>query len=182
MRSPDVPGLDLPGPPAVRSRASAGFRGLVLGGAALGGLNRAVTNGQVESALSTALTLVLDHLGKPPAGRSAWSRWAEQLAAAAAEPNVLAKISGLGTGRPGAPAPVSWAPSVDHALAVFGARRLMVGSDWPISTIAGDYSSMWQQALACLAGLGETDREHILWRTAARVYHCSVSMTAKDGS
>ena len=128
------------------------------------------------------LTLVLDHLGKPPADRSAWLRWAEQLAAAAAEPNVVAKISGLGTGRPGSAAPASWAASVDHALAVLGAQRLMAGSDWPISTVAGDYRSMWQQTLACLAGLGETERELVVWGTAARVYHCPVPMTVKDGS
>ncbi len=43
------------------------------------------------------LTIVIDHLGKPPLQTDEMGRWAEGLAAAASQPNVAAKISGLNT-------------------------------------------------------------------------------------
>ena len=43
------------------------------------------------------LTIVIDHLGKPPLGSDEMARWAAALAAAAAHGNVAAKISGLNT-------------------------------------------------------------------------------------
>ena len=46
------------------------------------------------------LTVVIDHLGKPPRGGTAESMklWQQQLAAVAARPNTVAKVSGLNTG------------------------------------------------------------------------------------
>ena len=43
------------------------------------------------------LSIVVDHLGKPPLGTDEMARWDELLPAAAAWPNVHAKISGLNT-------------------------------------------------------------------------------------
>jgi L-fuconolactonase len=44
-----------------------------------------------------ALSLVVDHLGKPPIRARGWQPWADLLAAAAEAPNVTAKVSGLNT-------------------------------------------------------------------------------------
>ena len=43
------------------------------------------------------LTIVIDHLGKPPLRSDGMARWETELRAAAAHPNVAAKISGLNT-------------------------------------------------------------------------------------
>ena len=43
------------------------------------------------------LTIVIDHLAKPPLGSDAMGAWATELHAAASTPNVFAKISGLNT-------------------------------------------------------------------------------------
>ena len=43
------------------------------------------------------LTLIIDHLAKPPIKDKVMGEWADQLAAAAKYPNVYAKLSGLNT-------------------------------------------------------------------------------------
>lgn len=76
---------------------------------------------------------VLDHLGKPPIVGGDLVAWHADLAAVAAHPNVVAKLSGLTVEADWA----SWsaadlAPVVAHALAEFGVERLLWGSDWPL--------------------------------------------------
>jgi L-fuconolactonase len=92
-----------------------------------------------------ALSLVVDHLGKPPIRARGWQPWADLLTAAAEAPNVTAKVSGLNT----AADPTRWAssdfqPYVDHALDVFGPHRLLYGGDWPFALLAADsYTQIW---------------------------------------
>lgn len=117
------------------------------------------------------LRIVIDHLSKPPIRASGWEPWATLLADAAAHPNVYAKVSGLNT----AANRDSWSaadlqPYVDHALRVFGPRRLMFGSDWPVATLAGDYQKVWQETNQVLAGVSDTDRSAVLGGTAVEVY------------
>jgi L-fuconolactonase len=116
------------------------------------------------------LTLVIDHLAKPPIKAGQMEPWAGQLAAAARYPNVYAKVSGLNTA-----APEQWSaddlrPYIDHAIACFGADRLMFGSDWPVCILAGDYARVWQETNRALEGRSPAEIEAILGGTAARVY------------
>ncbi|MCU7726210.1 amidohydrolase family protein [Actinoplanes sp. KI2] len=84
-----------------------------------------------------AVRFVLDHLGKPAIRTGRFRSWAADLALLAACPNVTAKLSGLVT-------EASWdswtvddlRPYVEEALRLFGADRLMFGSDWPVCTLA----------------------------------------------
>lgn len=115
------------------------------------------------------LTIVVDHLGKPPIASGGWQPWADALAEAAAEPNVLGKISGLGTAAGGTD-PESWRRYVDHALEVFGPDRLMVGGDWPVALQAGGYADTWAATLAVLDGLTESERNRVLGETACLTY------------
>lgn len=117
------------------------------------------------------LRIIVDHLGKPPVGGDL-THWRTLIADAAAEPNVFAKVSGLGTsladGR-------QWnqeslRPVLDHALAVFGADRLMFGSDWPIAAPAGDYRFNAAVILEAVGGLSAAEQSAIRSRTARRVY------------
>lgn len=117
------------------------------------------------------LTLVIDHLAKPPIAHGRFHPWAEELARAGAYPQVCAKVSGLNTAaRPDAWSAKDLMPYVDHALSVFGADRLMFGSDWPVCTLAGDYGRVWRETLAVLARYGPAERDAILGATAARIY------------
>jgi L-fuconolactonase len=114
---------------------------------------------------------VLDHLGKPEIRAGGWEPWATQLRELAARPNVVAKLSGLATEAHRS----AWTPAglqryVDHALDVFGAERLLYGSDWPVLELAGGHG-LWLEAVEnLLAGLSASERSAILAENAERTY------------
>jgi L-fuconolactonase len=117
------------------------------------------------------LKIVIDHLAKPPIATGKLEPWATQLAAAAARPNVYAKVSGLNT----AADPDRWSaedlrPFVTVALETFGPERLMFGSDWPVCLMAGDYARVWSETLRALDGSSPAAREAVLGGSAAAVY------------
>ena len=117
------------------------------------------------------LTMVIDHLAKPPIKERVMEPWLMQLAAAARYPNVYAKVSGLNTAADWA----SWSaadlrPYVDAAIDQFGAERLMFGSDWPVCVLAGDYARVWAETNRALEGRPQHEIDAILGGTAGRVY------------
>ena len=117
------------------------------------------------------LTLVIDHLAKPPIKDKVMGEWAEQLAAAAQYPNVYAKVSGLNT----AADLDTWTapdikPYIDFAREQFGADRLMFGSDWPVAVLAGDYQKVWTATQQAIADYSQEEQAAILGDTAVKVY------------
>jgi L-fuconolactonase len=119
------------------------------------------------------LKLVIDHLAKPPIVSGDYDAWKADLEAAAAFPNVYAKVSGLNTAADWE----SWTAAdlvepIGHALEIFGAERLMFGSDWPVAILAGDYAKVWAETNTALDELGVTgdERTAILGGTAASFY------------
>ena len=114
-------------------------------------------------------TFVLDHLGKPrvAAGSEGLDEWRERIRLVANRPNVVAKLSGLVT-------EADWntwsiadlAPYVETAVELFGADRLMFGSDWPVCEAAAAYEEVAEVFQTLLGGrpIG------IFGGTAARVY------------
>ena len=117
------------------------------------------------------VSFVLDHLAKPNIVDGQWEPWASGLAGLAALPNVSAKVSGLVTEAPWD----AWdagqiTPYVQHAVEVFGAERLMYGSDWPVCTLAASYDEVWELAGTLIKDLGDAERTAILGGTAERVY------------
>ena len=119
--------------------------------------------------------VVIDHLGKPDIathdGDPDGADWRENLAALARLPGVFAKVSGLTTQdhwdhvRPN-----RLKPYIDHALACFGAGRLMFGSDWPVVELAGGHDAWLATFERAVAGLSAEDQTHIRSGTARRVY------------
>lgn len=119
------------------------------------------------------LTVVLDHLGKPPiASRDVvrQTAWERLIRSCGSVPNVVAKISGLNTASRPDWTVADWRPWVDVALDAFGPERLMVGSDWPVALRAGSYASVTAALLDVLDGLTAGERRQILLDTPARVY------------
>ncbi len=122
------------------------------------------------------LAIVVDHLGKPPLGSGRLDDWIEKLGACAGRPNLYAKLSGLNTAltRP------DWAvddfvPAASAALAAFGPRRLMCGSDWPVALLNGDYDRVWQAMVRLVEGLASGNEEALLGGNAARIYRLSAN-------
>ncbi|CAN5826427.1 amidohydrolase family protein [soil metagenome] len=119
------------------------------------------------------LAIVIDHLAKPPIKSGDLTAWAADLQAAAAFPDVHAKISGLNTA-------ADWqtwraedlVPVISPAIEAFGVGRLLFGSDWPVAILAGDYDKVWSETNRALdlLGLAASEKSAILGHNAAALY------------
>lgn len=116
------------------------------------------------------LTLVIDHLAKPPIAAKQMSPWSDQLRAAAGSPNVHAKISGLNTAASPEWDAAELKPYIDFAFDCFGADRLMFGSDWPVCILAGDYHKVWVETNTALVGRTQVEIDAVVGGTAQRIY------------
>jgi L-fuconolactonase len=84
---------------------------------------------------------VLDHLAKPPIKSGSLRPWERGMRELGTLPNVFCKLSGLVT-------EADWqnwkpehiVPYMEVAFETFGPRRLMIGSDWPVCTLAASYT------------------------------------------
>jgi L-fucono-1,5-lactonase len=115
------------------------------------------------------LTIVVDHLGKPPRDPASFRAWRTALRAVAARPNTVAKLSGLQL--PGEPFTAEAVrPAVAEALEAFGPDRLMYGGDWPMTVLFGGYARAWEVLANLIGELSETERARVLSGTACAVY------------
>jgi L-fuconolactonase len=115
------------------------------------------------------LTVVLDHLGKPPVEQADFVVWRTRVAEVAAAPNTVAKVSGLQVrGRPTTVAGVR--PAWEAALELFGPDRLLWGSDWPMTLLTDGYAATWDVAAALIGELTTDEQARVLCGTATRVY------------
>ncbi|MDP5316173.1 amidohydrolase family protein [Streptomyces poriferorum] len=117
------------------------------------------------------LTFVLDHLGKPPIASGELEPWAGRVRELAALPNTVCKLSGMATEADWR----SWTvrdlrPYADTVQDAFGPRRLMFGSDWPVSTLAASYGEVLDFTGELLTALTPVERDEVWARTARRVY------------
>jgi L-fuconolactonase len=84
---------------------------------------------------------VLDHLAKPPIKSGNLRPWELGMRELGTFPNVFCKLSGLVTEDDWQNwKPEHIAPYIDVALEYFGPGRLMIGSDWPVCTLAASYT------------------------------------------
>jgi predicted TIM-barrel fold metal-dependent hydrolase len=134
-----------------------------------------VFSGQMEGAARLAsdfpeTTFILQHAGMledlSDNGKRAWG---EGMTLLAAQPNVVSKLSALGTFiHRNDPAHIAWV--VSETVALFGARRCLYGSNFPIEKLWTDYRSLIDAYRAAIAGFDEAEQRAILHDTAARVY------------
>lgn len=113
------------------------------------------------------LRVVIDHGAKPDVASGGLDPWRDQMAALAAEPGVHCKLSGLLTEAGDTPTIEAVAPYARHLIEVFGADRLMWGSDWPVLNLAGDYAS-WRAM--CETWVPPEGRTALFGETARRFY------------
>jgi L-fuconolactonase len=116
------------------------------------------------------LAVVIDHGAKPDIANGMWEPWASSMRAAAANPRVRCKFSGLAT-----EAGPKWTietlrPYFEHLLDCFGAQRLLWGSDWPVVNLSGSYQRWFAATRALLAGLTPQERAAIMGGTARKFY------------
>ncbi|MEH0548498.1 amidohydrolase family protein [Streptomyces sp. NPDC054884] len=131
---------------------------------------------QLAAAYETArllpgLTFVLDHAGKPPIASGELRPWADSVRLLASLPNTVCKLSGMVT-------EADWdrwsvedlRPYADTMLDVFGPRRLMFGSDWPVCRLAATYAEVISTARELMAALRPDEQHEVFTGTALRTY------------
>lgn len=116
------------------------------------------------------VTFVLQHAGMledlSPSGRAAWRAG---MALLAAQPNVVAKLSGFGTfTHRNDSAHIAWL--IGETVGLFGAERCLWGSNFPIEKLWTTYGALIDAHRRGAGGLGEAEREAIFYNTARRVY------------
>lgn len=89
------------------------------------------------------LRAVIDHIAKPRIADGVLEPWKSQMAAIAKHPNVYCKLSGMVTEADHN----NWKREdftsyIRHILEVFGADRVMFGSDWPVCLLAASYEDV----------------------------------------
>jgi L-fuconolactonase len=111
---------------------------------------------------------VIDHMAKPLIRERILQPWSARIRELAEYGNVFCKISGM-------VAEADWnhwreedfRPYLEIVTDAFGTGRLMVGSNWPVCRLAGEYSEV--------IGIVESffpqeDKEHIFWQNAVEFY------------
>jgi len=116
-------------------------------------------------------TFVVDHLAKPRVKSNAISPWREKMYELANRPNVYCKISGLATEADHK----NWTedqlqPYIDTVLSAFSPKRLMFGSDWPVSLLALSYQRWVGIVEKTTARLSITEQQKLWGETATTAY------------
>ena len=116
-------------------------------------------------------TFILDHVAKPRIKDKVMTPWDRNMRELAKRQNVYCKLSGMVTeADPERWTPEGLQPYIDVALAAFGPRRLMYGSDWPVMLLAGDYARWFGTVQNAIGRLSKAEQERIMGGTAAEAY------------
>ncbi|MCR4264644.1 amidohydrolase [Nitratireductor sp. ZSWI3] len=116
------------------------------------------------------MRVVIDHCAKPEIAGGGIDTWARGMSELAKREQVSCKLSGLVTEAGKDWSPDRLQPYVRHVLQVFGASRLIWGSDWPVCTMAASYADWCRATEALLASCAAEDHAKILGGNAVRAY------------
>ncbi|HKJ32329.1 MAG TPA: amidohydrolase family protein [Balneolales bacterium] len=119
---------------------------------------------------------VLDHIAKPYIKDHKIDNWAKGLMALAKHPKVFCKLSGMVT-------EAVWnqwtesdfKPYLDVVFEAFGSDRLMIGSDWPVCTLSGEYDEVIKIVDNYIeSNVSGREREKILGQNAVQFYGLNI--------
>ena len=130
------------------------------------------------------VVFIINHLCKPDFVResAAFDKWREATTAMSKCERTYMKLSGAFSELPSdlastADVAAFMAPWFEHVLQTFGARRIMFGSDWPVSNVSRGEASWtkWREVVGALSTdpryvLSAQDCESIWIGTAAEAY------------
>ena len=134
-----------------------------------------VFSAQMEGAAELAdsapkVTFVLQHAGMledlSPEG---WTRWRKGMRLLASRPNVVTKLSALGTFIHKND-PTHVASVVKETVEIFGPTRCLFGSNFPVEKLWTEYADLIAAYRAALEPLGKDIYTAALHDTAARIY------------
>ncbi|MHC4995684.1 MAG: amidohydrolase family protein [Planctomycetota bacterium] len=123
------------------------------------------------------LKIVVNHvLAYRSDGQPVLPVFAEQVRALAARPNVYVKVSGLYSHSVATPTPTGAAalphyqPLLDTLYMNFGSKRLIFGTNWPVTKKHGSYDSFVELVDAYFSTKGREARERYFWKNAVDAY------------
>ena len=115
---------------------------------------------------------VIDHIAKPLIKDRIFSPWEKDIKALAHFPNVYCKVSGMVT-------EANWKkwepediyPYLDIVFEAFGDDRLMIGSDWPVCGLAGNYETVMNVTIDYFKDFRENAKSKIFGGNCANFYN-----------
>lgn len=118
---------------------------------------------------------VLDHLSKPFIKSGILHPWKDDIESLATQPNVWCKISGMVTEAD----LESWKkgdfePYLKVVCDAFGTDRLLLGSDWPVSKLAGEYARVMDIPITFFEKLNSDEKENIYSKNAIECYQLEI--------
>jgi L-fuconolactonase len=114
---------------------------------------------------------VLDHMAKPFIRSGVMDPWKADITALAEQPNVWCKISGMVT-----EADLNnwnyedFIPYLDTVLEAFGTGRIMLGSDWPVCRMAGEYRDVMNIPLRYFDSFEPADKNKVYYQNCIDFY------------
>ncbi len=115
---------------------------------------------------------IVDHIAKPFIKKGQIEPWRSDMQELADAENVYCKLSGMVT-------EASWdgwkkqdfLPYMQAVLDMFGAGRVMFGSDWPVCTVAAEYEQVLEIVTDFAASLTPQEQSGIMGLNAADFYN-----------
>lgn len=115
---------------------------------------------------------VIDHIAKPFIKDGTIKPWQHGMRQLGESENVYCKISGMVT-------EASWnnwtkqdfIPYMESVLEIFGVKRLMFGSDWPVCTLAAEYEEVFEIVAEFISNLSSDEQSNIMGLNAENFYH-----------
>jgi predicted TIM-barrel fold metal-dependent hydrolase len=133
-------------------------------------LGRTLTIARERARACDEMQLVLDPCGPPDIAGGAIAEWRRGMAGLAELPHVAVRFSG----RSACCTPVTadaqvLAPRIDTVIALFGTRRIVWGSDWPVANLGRGMAGRIAPSHAVLRRLSPDEAADIAWRKACRI-------------
>jgi predicted TIM-barrel fold metal-dependent hydrolase len=131
--------------------------------------------GQMEGAAELAasapkVTFILQHAGMlEDLSPDGWARWRNGMRLLAAQPNIVSKLSALGTFIHKSD-PEHIAGIVRETIDIFGPTRCLFGSNFPVEKLWTGYADLIAAYRSAIEPLGEAVARAAFRDTAARVY------------
>lgn len=112
----------------------------------------------------------VNHCGGPNIKDGEFEPWATHMNKLAAYENVKCKVSGIVTTASENWTPEELQPYIMHLVESFGYDRLMFGSDWPVCTLAAEYSKWLEALLTVIDDASNEEKNQFFYQNALEFY------------
>ncbi|NVK86377.1 MAG: amidohydrolase family protein [Cytophagia bacterium] len=117
------------------------------------------------------MRLVMDHFGKPDIKAGEFNLWKKHMTELSAYPHLHVKLSGLVTEADWKHWKLSdFQPYIETILELFGPKRILFGSDWPVCLVAASYEQVLEIVNWYIEKLSMQEQAAVKGLNAVRFY------------